>query len=867
MRWPTRKREEDLERELRLDLELEEEEQRELGLSPEEARQAALRAFGNPTLIRDQTRIFWSWNWLEALARDVRISIRTLLRSPGYSLIAIIVMALCIGASTSLFTVVRSVLLRPLPFRDPDRLVMIRDCYRAECGAVSPGDYFDWRAQTHAFEDMASWQWWGFNLSGEHGELPEAVTAAGGTWNLFSTLGIQPAFGRAFTYAEDNFDGDTVMLTWSLFKRRFGGDPNIVGRQIHLDSKPYTVIGVLPASFTYPDGKVQVWVPYLSVTPAHAVHQHARHMTSVIARTRPDVSLANAIAQVSAVQHTLHLQHPTEAVSDSVAPQSLLEDLGRKVKQPLALLMCSVLCMLFIGCLNVANLLVARGAARQREVGIRSALGAQRLTLIREQLIEIVLVCLAGGVLGVLLSLAATQWMVRAWKDLPSAANIHVDGAVLVFASLLVFMAALLAGLLPAISSTGKAVLQALQTSSRTAGGSLSRTFLRKALLTVEIAVTVTLLIAAGLLLKSFVRMRTTDIGCVTENVLTMAYSLPRQKYETPEKVVAFHEALLDRIRTVPGVRAVGLGETLPAAGEVEGDIFTIAGHPPATANENRSYALVRRADPGYFSALEIPLLSGRFFTSQDRLDRSNKVVISRELARKYFPGEDPLGRHLAVPLWNDVQYEIVGVVGDTLHRVDKPAEATIYFPSFAGSSFMGGVLAIRTASDPLALSIPIQKQFAGLDPELPVSDVLTMQQVIGESVNNASFSTTLVMVFAALSLTLASVGLYGVLSYLMTQRTAELGIRIALGAQRDQVLRLMLFDGLRPAIFGLAFGLAASAAATRLLQSMLYGTKPLDPAVFGVVTVTLLLVAALACAVPAWRASRLDPVRALRTE
>jgi putative ABC transport system permease protein len=317
----------------------------------------------------------------------------------------------------------------------------------------------------------------------------------------------------------------------------------------------------------------------------------------------------------------------------------------------------------------------------------------------------------------------------------------------------------------------------------------------------------------------------------------------------------------------VPGVRAVGLGETLPAAGEIEGDIFTIAGHPPATANENRSYALVRRADPGYFSALEIPLLSGRFFTSQDRLDHSNKVVISRELARKYFPSEDPLGRHLAVPLWNDVQYEIVGVVGDTLHRVDKPAEATIYFPSFAGYSFMGGVLAIRTASDPLAFSIPIQKQFAGLDPELPVSDVQTMQQVIGESVNNASFSATLVMVFAMLSLTLASVGLYGVLSYLMTQRTAELGIRIALGAQRDQVLRLMLFDGLRPAIFGLAFGLAASAAATRLIQSMLYGTKPLDPAVFGVVTVTLLLVAALACAVPAWRASRLDPVQALRIE
>jgi len=855
-----------LDNELRYHLDAQIDENIAAGMTEEEARYAALRAFGNPALLHDQARSTWSWNWLELIWRDVRYGVRTLSRTPGFSLIAIAVMALCIGASTSLFTVVRSVLLKPLPFRDPDRLVMIRDCYRGTCGAVSPGDYFDWRAQTHAFEDMASWQWWGFNLSGEHGELPEVVTAAGGTWNLFSVLGVQPAYGRAFTESEDNLDGNTVLLTWSIFKRRFGGDPGIVGRQIHLNNKPYTVIGVLPASFSYPDAKVQVWVPYLSVTPPHAIHQHARHMTRVIARVRQDVSLANAISQVSALQYTLYKEHPTEAVSDSVAPESLLDDLGRDVKKPLTLLMCAVLCMLFIGCLNVANLLVARGAARQKEVAIRSALGAQRFTLIREQLTESVLICLGGGVIGVLLSMAATKWITRAWKDLPSAESIHVDGPVLAFACALVFLAALLAGLLPAISSTGKAVLAALQASSRTMGGSLSRTALRKMLLTVEIAVTVVLLIAAGLLLKSFVRMRTTDLGCATDNVLTMSYSLPRQKYDKPENVVAFHEALLERLRAIPGVRAVGLGQTLPGAGVAEDDIFTIAGHPPA-ANEEKSRALVRRADPGYFSALEIPLVSGRFFTSQDRLDQANKVVVSRELARKYLPGVDPLGQHLAIPLWNDTQYEIIGVVGDTLHQVDKPTMATIYFPSFAGYSALGGVLAIRTASDPLAFSIPVQKQIAALDPELPVSDVLTLQQAIGESVNNARFSATLVLVFAVLSLVLASVGLYGVLSYLMTQRTTELGIRIALGAQRDQVLRLMLFDGLRPALFGLGLGLIASAAATRIIQSMLYGTKPLDLTVFATVAATLLLVAALACMIPAWRASRVDPMQALRTE
>jgi predicted permease len=807
--------------------------------------------------------------------RDLKYATRTLARTPGFSVVTIAVMALCIGASTSLFTVVRSVLLRPLPFRDPDKLVMIRDCFRtsetsntfSSCGAVSPGDYFDWRAQTHGFQDMASWQWWGFNLSGEHGELPEVVTAGGATWNLFSVLGVGPAYGRIFMETEDNLAGDTVILTWSTFERRFGGDPRIIGHQIHLDSRPFTVIGVLPASFTYPDAKVQVWVPYLAVTPAHAVHQHNRHMTRVIARIGTDVSLANAISQVSAIQHSLYLEHPTEAVSDAVSPQSLLDDLGRNVKQPLILLLCAVLCMLFIGCLNVANLLVARGAAREHEVAIRSALGARRLTLISEQFMEIALICIGGGVFGVMLSLGATQWMVRSWKDLPTAASIHVDPIVLAFASLLVLVTALLAGLLPATASTGKRVMQLLQTSSRTAGGKVSRTTLRKSLLAVEIAVTVFLLIAAGLLLKSFVRLRTTDIGCNTDSILTASYSLPKQKYDTPEKVVAFHEAILDRIRAIPGVLAAGLGETLPGAGNGEDDIFTIQGLPLATGKEDRSRALVRRADPGYFSALGIPLLSGRFFTGRDRLDRVDKVIISRELARKYFPGKDPLGQHIAVPLWSDTEYEIVGIVGDTIHQVGKPTMETIYFPAFAGNSFQGGMLAIQTATDPLSFSVPVQRQFAALDAELPVSDVLTLQQILGDSVSDASFSATLVMVFAILSLTLASVGLYGVLSYLMTQRTTEIGIRIALGAQRDHVLCLMLLDGLRPALFGLALGIVASAAVTRMIQSMLFAVKPLDPTVYIAVASTLLLVATLACIFPAWRASQLDPMQALRAE
>ncbi len=847
------------------------------GMTPDEARYSALRTFGNPALLREQSRASWSWNGLESFLRDVRYSARTLRRRPTFSLMAILVIALCIGAATSLFTIVRSVLLRPLPFRDPGKLIMVYEHFRGDWASqdgfnynvVSPADYYDWRAETHGFQDMAAWRWWQFNITGERDELPEVVTAAAGTWNFFPLLGVQPALGRTFTESEDHPGSNVVMLTWSVFERRFAGDRSIVGRQIHLDGKPSTVVGVLPKDFAYPDATVQVWVPYQAAATPEELQHHDWHQSHVIARLLPGVSLANAVSQVEAVQYREHLQYLNAPVAEDVAPRAITDDLAKGVKKPLILLMCAVACMLFIGCLNVANLLVARGAARQKEVAIRGALGAQRLTLVREQLTESLLICFVGGAGGALLSLTATRWLAHAWKDLPSAQGIHVDAVVLGFACALVFAAALLAGLLPAISSTGKAVFAALQASSRTTGGSLSRTALRKTLLTVEIGVTVVLLISAGLLLKSFVRLRSTDVGCVTDSVLTMSYSLPKEKYDKPEKITAFNESLLAQLRALPGVRSVALGSTLPGNSWGGDDVFTIPEHPPIKPGAELPDALNRLADPGYFTALEIPLQQGRFFAMQDRDDHANKVIISRQLARQYFPGENPIGKHLVVSSRDKAGYEIVGVVGDTLWQVGQPTKAIMYFPLFSGNSrnSFGFSLAVRTVSNPLAMSIPVQKQIAELDPQLPVSDVLTFAQLIGDSIGNASFSATLVLAFAALSLLLASVGLYGVLSYLMTQRMIEIGIRIALGAQRKQVLRLALADGLRPAIFGLVIGLAASVEAVRVLQSMLYKTEPFDPAVFALVAATLLLVAAAACLVPAWRASRLDPMQALRTE
>ena len=873
--WQIGKRDADLERELQSDIALEEEEQRERGLSAKEARYAALRAFGNLTLIREQTRAVWSWSMIESLLRDLKIGLRTLLRTPGFSLIAVLVMALCIGATTSLFTVVRSVLLKPLPFRDPDQLVMIYEHFRDPSmnaqefnyNSVAAADFYDWQTQTHGFEGMAAWRWWQFNLTGERGELPELVSARGGTWNLFPLLGVQAAMGRTFLESEDRPDGSAVMLTWSFFERRFGGDPSIVGRQIHLDGKPYTVVGVLPQWFRYPDANVQVWVTFASGVPPAVLQHHDFHFSHVMARLRPDISLASALGQVGAVQYRLHMQNLNAPVAEDVVSRTINDDLARDVRKPLQLLMWAVACLLLIGCLNVANLLVARGAARQKEMAIRGALGARRLTLIRAQLAESLLICLAGGVGGVLMSLAATRWLAGAWKDLPSAEGIQVDGVVLGFACALVFATALAAGILPAVSSTGKAVFAVLQSSSRTVGGNLSSTALRKTLLTIEIAVTVVLLVAAGLLLKTFVHLRATDLGCTTENVLTMSYSQPPQRYDSPAKINAFNETLLQRVRALPGVRAAALVSTFPGTWAGGDDTFTILEHPPLAPGTALPDAMTRWADPAYFSALQIPLVRGRVFTSDDRAGRPKTVIISRQLSEQYFPGEDPLGKHLhmAADEWGD--YQVVGVVANTLYQVGQPAKPIMYFPVLNGGNRKELSLAVTTASDPLAMSLPIQKQIAALDPELPVYDVLTADQIIGQSLVNQSLSATLVLAFALLSLVLASVGLYGVLSYLTTQRTGEIGIRIALGAQRERVLRQMLGDGLRPALYGLVIGLAVSAAAVRLIQSMLYGTRPLDPAIFAAVTATLLAMAVLACLIPAWRASRIDPMQALRIE
>jgi predicted permease len=883
MRWwqswkGTAKRDADLERELLSDLELEEEEQRERGLSAEEARSAARRAFGNTTLIREQTRAAWSRVWLEQLVRDVKYGTRTLLRSPEFAIVSVLVMALGIGATTALFTMVRAVLLRPLPFHDSGKLVMLYEHYRQNKGgdgfnAVAPGDYRDWRSQTHGFEDMAAMRGYGGIFSGVHSELPEVAQSAGGSANLFPLLGVAPAFGRLFTEAEDQPKGEpVVLLTWSLFQRRFAGDPSIIGKQIHLDTIPTTVIGVLPSWFTYPDARIQYWMPYAQTFSESDYGIHDGHQSEVVARLKPDVSVEAATHEVSAVQYRIHLANASKPVAEDVWSRPMIDDLVRGVRTQLLVLLCAVGCMLLIACLNLSNLLVARAAAHRKEVAIRGSLGGSRLTLIREQMTESLLICVAGGGLGLLLSLASTHWLAANWRNLPRADSVHVDGWVFTFAAGLVVITGLLAGLVPAISSTGKGLLTALQESSRSSGslsGSASRARLRKTMLTVEIALTVMLLVSAGLLFKSFMRLRMADLGCRIDHVMTIKFGLPEIQYDTRDKVMLFHQSLLERVRRLPGVRGAALASAAPGSGPQGDRVFTILER-PAPSYSLQYDAMTLTADPQYFSVMQIPLLRGRVFTEHERLDNAHYVIVSKQFVDQFFPGDDPIGKHVRSGWDADVEnYEIIGEVGDTVYDVTKPVEATMYFPILSGipNRTSEATIVAWTSVDPLAMSTPIQQQISALEPELPVYNALTMDQILGKTTASQGFAANLIMAFAALSLFLAAVGMYGVLSYLVTQRVSEIGIRIALGAQREQILCLILFDGLRPALLGLILGLTASAGATQLIRSMLYGTEPSDPAVIGAVILTLLLIALIACIFPAWRASRLDPMQALRTE
>lgn len=856
-----------LDEELRFHLDRQVAENVDAGMSEEEARYAALRSFGNPALLRDTIRATWSWNFLESLWRDLRFGVRTLLRTPGFAAIAVLVMALGIGANVALFTVVWGVLLRPLPFEEPDRLLRLYEQTSASdfsYNNCAGGIFREWKKQSTRFSNLALLQYSQVGLSGSGGNLPENLNGARGTWDLFTTLGVRPALGRDFNAGDDSPSANgTVILSWSLWQRRFGGDKGILNQVIYLDAKPYTVIGVMPSWFVFPAPDTQLWTAIYHDEPPKIIEGLNNHNFQSVGRLRPGATAAQATRELALITKRIHDDHRDKPfISIGAQSRPLLEWLIGEVKKPLYVLLAATGCVLLIACLNVANLLVARAAARRRELAIRTALGGGWLRMLRERLIESLLLSAAGGTLGLTLAYAAVAWLLHTRKEMSRVDSIHVDGMVAAFTIAVVVLCALVSGLISAFSAGDKRILSALHEASRSSSGN-TRATLRRVLLSVEVGLTVVLLVGAGLLLKSYQRLRSADLGCVTDNVLTMRIGLPEARYKTAAMEANFYDSLLERVRALPGVDAAGIVEAVPGQGYWEDSGFAIVEHPPLPQGTGL-FALNRTADSGYFAAMGIPILRGRTFGESQRADQANEVIISQQFARQYFPGEEPLGKHLKT--YGKDSWVVVGVVGDTRFVLGEEPRPMKYFPIDSGNE-NHNTLVLRSSRDVEKLALPVQRIINELDRDLPVSDVLTMDQLLGRSTNDQSFNATLLVGFAALSLLLAAVGLFGVLWYIVAQRTSEIGIRMALGAQRDKVLRLVLVDGLRPAIFGLVLGLGASAVVVRLIRSMLYETKPLDPFVFAAVAGVLLLVAALACVIPAWRASRLDPVQALRME
>jgi predicted permease len=869
--WRRKKRDADLERELGSDLELEEEEQREAGISTEEARYAALRAFGNPALIREQTRAVWSWNGLESLARDLGFSLRTLRRTPGFTVIAILVMALGIGANVALFTVVRGILLKPLPFQDPDRLVMLHESGLQENDAkgyttVSGGMYAEWKKENQSFSSLALARGSRVGLSGSGGQLPEKLYSAEFSWDLLRTLGVQPALGRDFTQDDDSPAASAaVLLSWGLWKRRFGGDPAMLNHSIYVDAQPYTVIGIMPAWFDFPDPSTQLWTSVYHDRREEQMTSFSMHILDVVGRLKPGVSAAQGAADLSLISRRIHNAHLNDPfVFRSAISRPLLDHIVGDIKKPLYVLLEATCCLLLIACLNVANLLVARAAARRKELAIRTALGGGWLRLVRERLLESLLLSAAGGALGLLLAFAALQWLTGIRQDMNRVESIHIDGLIAAFTVGIIVLCGLFSGFIAAFSASGKRILDALHETSRSVSGGSARAALRKGLLAIEVGLTVVLLIGAGLLLKSYERLRSADMGCITQNVLTMHLGLPDARYPTPAQRANFFDTLLARVRGLPGVDAAGFVTVAPGQGYWGDWGFTIVEHPPLPQGSGLS-ANKLWADPKYFAAIGIPLLRGRTFDFGKRLDAANEIIISQSFANQYFPGEDPVGKHINAPLRHQTA-EVVGVVGDARSEIGEKPLPMMYFSLGAGVETVG-TLVIRSPHDVQQYALLVERIVAEMDSDLPASDVLTMNQLLGKHTFDQSFNATLLTAFATLSLLLAAVGLFGVMSYIAGQRTTEIGIRIALGAKREHVMRKMLMDGIRPAVLGLVVGLAASLAVGRLMRDLLYEIKPLDPMVFTAVAAVLLAVAAVACFVPARRASRLDPMQALRTE
>ncbi|MDX6304394.1 MAG: putative transport system permease protein [Blastocatellia bacterium] len=813
---------------------------------------------------------------METFWQDIRYGIRLLVKAPSFSIVATIALALGIGANTAIFSVVNAVLLKPLPFANSDQLMMVweTDSVRGgQRGSSSYPNFADWRDQNHVFEHMASYYNNDYIMTGrgESSRLQGAVVNA----DLFPLLGAAPSLGRAFRPEEDKpgESGRVVILSQQLFQKRFNSDPNVINQSVVLDGKVFTIVGVMPPEFQFPiqNEPVELWTTVSGDREGKdpITEERGAHYMNVIGRLKPGVTREQAQAEMTTISARLEQQYPDKNLHRSTRVEPALEALIGTIRPALLILLGAVGCVLLIACANVANLLLARAMTRHKEMAIRSALGASRFRVVRQLLTESILLSLAGGLLGLILAVWWSDLLVSLGKkDIPRAFQVGLDWRVLGFTLGVSILTGIIFGLVPAIHSSKTQLTETLKEGGRGSGEGARRNRIRGVLVVGELAIAVILLVGAGLLIQSLWRLRQVSPGFSSQNVLTFVVGVPQVRYPT-EKQAQFYRDLVKRIEALPGVTSASSTIPLPLSGELFSISFETEGRPVAPGD--RPSADFFSIGLNYFKTLGIPQLKGRDFTERDDAKAPGVIIVNEAFARKFFPNEDPIGKRIKPGISTDenkpVMREIIGVVADVRNRDLSSELRPGYFVPEAQIPFNQMTMVVKTSTDPHSLITAVQREVTSMDKELPVYNIKTMDDYLAASVAAPRFNTTLLAIFAAVALVLTIVGLYGVMSYSVAQRTNEIGIRMALGAQTHDVLGLVVKQGFKLVVLGLAIGLVGAFWLMQVIGRLLFGVTTRDPWTFAAVAGLLAAVALLACYLPARRASRVDPMEALRYE
>ncbi|HEV2616748.1 MAG TPA: ABC transporter permease [Candidatus Acidoferrales bacterium] len=879
MRWLRRlfgreKLDRQLDSELRFHVEQQTAVNRAAGMRPAEARRRALAQFGGLEYMKEETRDARGTHFAETLLQDVRFALRMLRKSPGFTAVAVLTLALGIGANTAIFSIVNAVLLRSLPYPDPDQLVLIFDVPLKQpdaLSAISYRDFTECRKQNRVFSEMAGNAFHDLTLTGA-GE-PSIVNTASVTPEIFALLNAKPLAGRTLL-PEDGKRGaaPVAVVSENLWHSRFGSNPALIGKSITLDMRPFTVVGILPASFRYPDGapRQDVWIP-VAQDPLFGplISKPGVPVLGGIGRLKPGVSVTEAQAEMDTMGARLAKEFPAQDSGLTIRIEPYRQTVVRNVKSALLILWGAVGLVLLIACANITNLLLSRATSRGREIAVRIALGAGRARIVRQLLTESALLGLLGGIAGVLLAASG----IRSFRpslppDVSQISSIHVGGAVLGFALLLTLATVLAFGLAPAFLATAANLQTNIKEGSAHTGQRGGR-HVRNFLAITEISLAMVLLIAGGLLVRSFVLLTSVRPGFDPRNVIEAEVSLPQYQYSTPQQWTAFSNELLARLHAQPGLQDSALAAPLPMDRQGEATFaFTIVGSPPLPPGKSitADYATV---SPEYFRVMRIPLLRGRFFSEQDSPSHPNVAIVSETLARRYFPNQDPVGRQMrfGFPPNSSVSRKIVGVVGDVRDAALSRKPGPMMYVPFAQAPLWGAEIVVRSSLSASSVAAAVRQATHAIDKQLPVTDIESLREALGQSISQERFRSLLFGLFSAIALVLAAIGIFGVISYSASQRTHEIGIRMALGAQRSDVLRLIVWQGARLAVFGLGVGVVAAFLLTRLMASLLYGVSATDPVTFGAVAIVVLGAALLASYIPARRAMRVDPMVALRYE